>query len=420
MRVSTTILLAVLMTAPLAQPQTRIMPVGDSITKGVGGSGDNRGYRKPLYNLLKNSYSVDFVGSQVHGDGTFDENHEGHPGETAEFIKGNISNFLSAANPNIVILHIGTNDISDGVATNDIVSDIDVTLTRIWNFNPGVQVLLCSVAPRISNDPATQQLGQGIQNLVSSRSSNNPVTFVDIYQTISWREGWEKFAMADSVHPNDTGYQLMADALFETLRPLLTLVTPVELAAFTANAFENRVLLQWSTASETNNYGFEIEHSTGGAPFSRIGFVAGNGTTLRPEEYSFQHLDPKAGKNFYRLRQIDSDGAFSFSPIVEAVISHPQEFSLAAAYPNPFSLQTSAGAATFEFKIPESTQIRVTVFDLLGRQVAQLFSGEKPAGAHKIAWNGTNQTGGAVNPGVYIISLQTPQGVKYQKLTVTR
>ncbi len=91
---------------------------------------------------------------------------------------------------------------------------------------------------------------------------------------------------------------------------------PVELKTFTATFQQESVLLRWNTASETNNQGFEIQHSTNGINWQALGFIAGYGTTLDEKHYTFLHRSPHFDKNYYRLRQMDFDGASEFSKTV--------------------------------------------------------------------------------------------------------
>jgi len=91
---------------------------------------------------------------------------------------------------------------------------------------------------------------------------------------------------------------------------------PVELSSFEASNDNNeRVQLTWTTASEDNNKGFDVQHSTDGITWTAIGFVNGNGTTDSESSYRFSHNDPSIGVNYYRLKQIDEDGTFEFSDI---------------------------------------------------------------------------------------------------------
>lgn len=112
---------------------------------------------------------------------------------------------------------------------------------------------------------------------------------------------------------------------------------PVELVSFEATYADGQVILQWTTATESNNFGFEIERSHGRETFKKIGFVEGTGTTTVPKTYMFVDRDIRNGLYSYRLKQVDFDGAFNYSPELEVVVKPPSSYRLEQNYPNPFS-----------------------------------------------------------------------------------
>ena len=122
-------------------------------------------------------------------------------------------------------------------------------------------------------------------------------------------------------------------------RPLFEVI-PVELTSFTATANGKEVILNWSTATETNNSGFSIERKSANSDYSEIGFVPGFGTTTEPKSYSYTDSEVSSGKYTYRLKQIDFDGSYEYSQEVEVEVSAPLEFSLEQNYPNPFNPST--------------------------------------------------------------------------------
>ncbi|MEL6558025.1 MAG: Calx-beta domain-containing protein [Bacteroidota bacterium] len=139
---------------------------------------------------------------------------------------------------------------------------------------------------------------------------------------------------------------------------------PVELISFTATLQDDETLLEWATASELNNDRFEIERSVDGVEFDLIGVVSGNGTTDVAQEYSFIDEAPRQGLNYYRLKQIDFDGAFEYSEIAFVDYSDPNVQFKAVAYPNPTSedqifIRLSSG--------DELAPVEINVVDLNGR-----------------------------------------------------
>jgi uncharacterized repeat protein (TIGR01451 family) len=185
---------------------------------------------------------------------------------------------------------------------------------------------------------------------------------------------------------------------------------PVELARFTATTSGNAVSLTWETASETNNAGFDVERSTDGETFTAIGFEPGVGTTEEAQSYRFVDREaPFATTLFYRLRQVDTDGTFEYSPVVEVEVT-PSAVALLPVAPNPVSV-----SARLRYELPEATAVRLQVFDLLGRRVATLADGEKPAGRHEVSW----QSAGLAS-GTYFVRLQAGSTAQTQMLRLVR
>jgi len=188
-------------------------------------------------------------------------------------------------------------------------------------------------------------------------------------------------------------------------------ITPVELISFTLSVNKNDVTLNWQTATETNNEGFEIERLKDSKieklyNWEMIGFVNGNGTTTEPQSYTFVDENLSAGKYQYRLKQIDFDGTIEYSNTIEVEINSLAEFSLSQNYPNPFNPST-----IIRFSIPlvethrdASLLITLKVYDVLGKEVATLVNEEKPAGGYEVEFNSS------------VGSLQLASGIYYYQL----
>jgi lysophospholipase L1-like esterase len=200
----------------------RIMPLGDSITYGTSSTG-TVGYRRPLYQLLLGAdYSVDFVGSQTHGSpNDFDRNHEGHSGWRADEIRDNITGWLNSTPADVILLHIGTNDISQGQGAENPVSEIGQILDLIddWEeLNTDVWVVLARIINR--NDwrsGTTTTLNGLIQDLANTRiAAGDRIVVVNMESALTYPgDLW------DTVHPDDGGYGKMAAVWFAALNPLL-------------------------------------------------------------------------------------------------------------------------------------------------------------------------------------------------------
>jgi hypothetical protein len=160
----------------------------------------------------------------------------------------------------------------------------------------------------------------------------------------------------------------------------------------------NEVKLNWTTASEKNNAGFTVERrtETGSSAsltdrkeWNNIGFVKGNGTTTESKSYSF--IDRTAtGKVSYRLKQIDFDGQFEYSPIVEAEASAPRTFALDQNYPNPFNPST-----IISYQLPINSEVRLVIYDMLGRELQTLVNTRQNAGRYQAQFNAASLSSGA-------------------------
>lgn len=171
-------------------------------------------------------------------------------------------------------------------------------------------------------------------------------------------------------------------------------IVPVELTSFTATAKDNTVQLNWTTATETNNNGFEIQKKIGD-DFVTISFVKGYGTTTTEQSYSFTEKNLTPGIHIYRLKQIDFSGQYQYSNTVEAGIT-VREFSLDQNYPNPFNPSTK-----ISFSLADDSKVVLSVYNILGQQVEVLLNGNLPAGQHKISFNST-----LLNSGIYFYKLE--------------
>jgi hypothetical protein len=173
-------------------------------------------------------------------------------------------------------------------------------------------------------------------------------------------------------------------------------VVPVELSSFTAIGMKNGIQLKWETATETNNLGFDIERSVNSKEFQKIGFVNGKGTTTQKSSYAFLDQTASSGKQYYRLKQIDLDGAFKYSSTVEVDLSIPETFSLSQNYPNPFN-----PATTLSFGLPVESEITLAIYNSVGELVRMAAKGIYQAGNHSINFNASDLTSG-----IYYYSLK--------------
>jgi hypothetical protein len=190
---------------------------------------------------------------------------------------------------------------------------------------------------------------------------------------------------------------------------------PVELTSFTANVVGSSIELSWQTATELNNSGFQIERSNDNISFEQIAFVAGFGTTTEPKSYSYSDNSAVSGVYYYRLKQIDFDGGYTYSDVVEAKLNLPTQFTLEQNYPNPFNPST-----TIRFAIPVDANVVISVYNLVGEKVSDVISSNYSAGVHKVVFEASDLTSGVY---LYRINAAGIDGSDYSsvlKMTVLK
>jgi hypothetical protein len=192
-------------------------------------------------------------------------------------------------------------------------------------------------------------------------------------------------------------------------------VVPVELSSFTAVGMKNGIQLRWETATETNNLGFDIERSINRKEFQKIGFVNGKGTTTQKSIYSF--IDESAGsaKQYYRLKQIDLDGAYKYSNTVEVDLSVPETFSLSQNYPNPFN-----PATTLSFGLPVESEITLAIYNSLGELVNVAAKGIYQAGNYSVNFNASDLTSGIYYYNLKAVGTNGNEFVKTAKMLLMK
>ncbi|MDZ7377216.1 MAG: GDSL-type esterase/lipase family protein, partial [candidate division KSB1 bacterium] len=201
------------------------MPLGDSITHGEHGSTPIGGFRDDLADLLlREGVNFDLVGTLNDGTGSNYPYHEGHPGKTAEYLANNILTWLSATNPNIVLLHIGTNDINSYYSNTDIRDDIERILENIWSFDSKIPVLLCSLIPRNDNlNNTNTALCELVHELaVKKLMQGKLIRYVGQNEVWVVNSNWPTAYLYDKFHPNNSGYNVMAEVYFNVLMNQLT------------------------------------------------------------------------------------------------------------------------------------------------------------------------------------------------------
>ena len=213
---------------------------------------------------------------------------------------------------------------------------------------------------------------------------------------------------------NDADFWYIDDLYLIDLSPL-----PVELSSFSANVNNNDVELKWTTATELNNKGFEIQRINpplnprqGGENFEWevLEFVNGYGTSTEPKSYSYTDSKISAGKYIYRLKQIDFDGSYSYSKEIEIDVTSAFQFNLEQNYPNPFNPVT-----TIKYSIADELSVTLKVYNSIGEEVAVLVNETKPAGNYEVELNGAE-----ISSGAYFYMLRAGDHVATKKMILLK
>ncbi len=194
--------------------------------------------------------------------------------------------------------------------------------------------------------------------------------------------------------------------------------TPVELVSFAATTNGNEITLNWQTATEVNNYGFQVERqkSKGESSWEEIGFVEGAGNSNSPKEYSFTDNITESGTYLYRLKQIDIDGSYEYSNVVEVNVGTPAKFELMQNYPNPFNPTT-----TIKYSIPKIAGVEtlhvtsLRIYNVLGEEIATLVNEKQSPGNYSVQFDASN-----LPSGVYFYTLQVGNFEQTRKMILLK
>ena len=193
-------------------------------------------------------------------------------------------------------------------------------------------------------------------------------------------------------------------------------IVPVELTSFTANYVDKTVQLKWSTATELNNLGFDVQRSTAGSKFLTIGFIQGKGTTTESNNYSY--VDRTISPNTiysYRLKQTDFDGSYAYSDVVNLGKSLPLNFELSQNFPNPFNPSTK-----INLDLPVNSNVSLDIYNLVGEKVLSVYKGAQEAGNHTYDVNGSDLSSGIY---VYRLTVAGENGTQFtasKKMTLLK
>ena len=195
---------------------------------------------------------------------------------------------------------------------------------------------------------------------------------------------------------------------------------PIELSSFVGSVVENRVVLNWVTASQTNNAGFRVLRSTDGETYEVVSeLIAGAGTTDQLMDYMFEDTSlPAVEKVYYLLEQIDLDGTINRSNPIEVLLGArftlPTEFA-SAVYPNPFNPRT-----TISYDLPSDADVSIVIYDAIGQEIRQLVSRHYTAGRYSVQWDAKDFMGRSVGSGVYMAKIVAGPNTSIQKMLLLK
>ncbi len=396
------------------------------------------------------------------------------------FVCGNFNNIGNSARS-----FLGCVDSRTGIATswnpnpNGVVTDIELIGQNIYASGEFTQIgatlkNYLAVIDKETGSALSWDANLGPASLYSIAASGSQLYFGGSFQSVgvSARQNLASVNISDGSvtnwNPNANGVvneifldynnqKIYLGGSFETINndpaTFLAVVDnpddplPVELTTFTANNLTNGIELHWQTATEVNNYGFDVEKK---APLNlpqgetygdweTIGFVEGNGNSNSPKEYSFIDEDIQNqpnGKYYYRLKQIDTDGGYSYSSTIEIDWTNgitdvnddsnlPKEFSLSQNYPNPFNPTTK-----IKYTIPivgtqNPVSVKLKIYNIMGQEIATLVNEVKSPGSYEVEFNGKGLSSGmsakgGYASGVYFYKIEAGSFVNVKKMILLK
>ena len=314
----------------------------------------------------------------------------------------------------------------------DILNDRNPNLLQAWEVGPGPQypgeispyVFKVNNTYVMTYSGGTTNNNQGIGIAYSgdginfTKSSTNPI--FSIADGVAWRldRNYNSYMMLDDglwrMYFQGTSAE---DGVYAIGMATPEVRLPVELVSFTVTVASNAATLTWKTATEVNNYGFDVERrlinsqSSTLNSWGKIGFVKGSGTSNSAHSYSYADASVSSGTYAYRLKQIDNNGTYKYSSEAEVTVSVPKVFALNQNYPNPFNPTT-----TITFTLAQDGFTTLKVYNILGKEVATLANGEMKAGvANTVSFNASK-----LSSGVYFSKLESNGSIQIKKLVLMK
>ena len=428
-RFTSVLCLLLFYTCTAATEPLRILPLGNSITQSDAG---HLSYRYSLWKkLIDANIEVDFVGSHaVNYNGnpawpkykgkSFDADNEGHWGWSADQVlhgnsgepsKGKLSQWLTGYTPDIVLMHLGTNDMFRNQPLKETLDELREVVKQIRAKNPKVTILLAKLIPAYEAKVGPQAanniklLNEQIPALVQElNSAASPVILVDQHTGFNATTGADTW---DGIHPNASGEEKMAQCWFEAIMEVAA-PSAVALQNFDAESTEQGdVAIEWQTTSEKKSSHFEIERAVGSGSFSKIGAVDGAGDSNTLREYDYNDKTAPYGDLYYRLKHIGTDGKFSYSEVEH--VKKEQVLSVSERTPENQALQvyptySSDRSVTVALSGQQPfTEVEILVYSAAGTRVNYMVKQCAADGSLRLPL----QLGKKLQAGLYYIQVLT-------------
>jgi hypothetical protein len=218
-------------------------------------------------------------------------------------------------------------------------------------------------------------------------------------------------------HPNALASSLVAPILvqqmFDAARAYEENLLPVELTSFSATTIGSTIKLSWNTATEINNFGFDVERtSTSPAQeWIKIGFVEGHGTTTEIQSYTFVDKGLASGIYNYRIKQVDFGGSFKYYNLSQEIeIVLPNTYALSQNYPNPFNPTTK-----IKYSVLADGFVNIAVYNVLGGKVSEIVNSIQKAGNYEVTFDASN-----LASGMYIYRMESGNYVSVKKMMILK
>ncbi|MCC9166756.1 GDSL-type esterase/lipase family protein [Pontibacter harenae] len=389
-------MIAALSHVQVSLAQTKIMCLGNSITQG---NEVHPSYRYLLWKkLIDAEVNFVYVGSHStnrddnkkvevespvigseYNEHIFTNVNEGHWGwRTDQILNGNsgqptklkLSQWLEGYTPDIVLMHLGTNDVFDNQSTSSTLEELQLVISTLRSVNKDVIILIAKLIPANRASLGDKDIPERLEDLNNEiaklaptlSTTESPVILVDQNNDFNPTPGVDTW---DGIHPNTSGEKKMAEKWFDAIVEALGTV-PVSLHSFKANLLHtNEVHLSWQTASEINNSHFEVQRSGDNVDFRTIGRVAGAGNSSINIKYTFTDKAAPVRQLYYRLKQVDFDSTFAYSNVVAVQNSNSKNISI-SLYP---TLAKDAVVTLQAEALPANETVEVAIHSIEGKLV---------------------------------------------------